>query len=179
MTFRTLGLLLAALTLTACDDTLKIEDGRVPQQFLPYARELVGEYRGTVEGRANVITFRLDGDRFVANARHDLVMDSCNSIIGNLKEVSYSGKESDNSVKITTAKFDFNPNNCFSIQGKELVISGIEKKEGHTVFRTSILSESYMERVCHWEPMPPPGGGMREVCEYQQRQYFIDGRFAN
>jgi hypothetical protein len=169
----------AALVLAACDENVKIENGRIPQQFLPYAQELVGEYRGTVEGKANAIQLSLDGDRFVATSREDLVMAGCNSVIGDLKSVSYSGDVAKGDVKITYAKFDFNAVNCPSIQGRELELSSIERKDDRIFYRTRILSETYPERTCRWEPGSPPNYGGREVCETNWRYLYIDGSFSN
>lgn len=182
MTFKKLGLIMAALALVGCNETLKIEDGRVPQEFLPYAQALSGEFRGSVEGRPNALTFSLDGDRFVASLAEDFVMAGCDSKIGALKEIRYSGKLDKGDVEIVSAVFEFDPANCRSIEGRELLVDGIKKADGKISFNTSVLSETYVERVCRPEvipPYPPYGGGVREVCETHVRSFYINGRFSN
>jgi hypothetical protein len=175
-----LGILLsAALALSACDDTLKIENGRVPQAFLPYAQELVGEYRGSSEGHPNALQLSLDGDRFVVTSSEDLVMAGCKSVVGNLKSVRYSGDAAKNDVKITSAVLEFSAPNCPSIQGDVLEINSITREEGRISLRTRILSESYPERICRWEGGGPPTYAPREVCETQMRYLYIEGRFSN
>lgn len=183
MNLKKLIFVFAALALVGCDETVKLEDGRIPQELLPYAQALTGEFRGSVEGRPNALTFSLDGDRMVATSLEDLVMAGCNSAIGNLKQIRYSGDVKKGDVEITSAVFDFDPVNCRSIEGRELHVERIKREDGKVSFTTSILSETYVERVCRPEPIPPHpphyGGGVREVCETHVRSFYINGRFSN
>ena len=180
-TVKLLSLLALSLGLAACDESVKIENGKVPQNLLPYAQALTGEYRGVVDGRANQLSLSLAGDVFQAKALNDLVLPGCESEIGALKEVTYSGKMEKNDVAITSATFEFNPNRCPSIEGKRLYIEGIKKEEGLTKFSMRILSETRPERQCHWEVVTGPDGSVyqREVCTTNWVQYFIRGRFTN
>jgi hypothetical protein len=180
MKLANLGFLLSSvLVLSACEDTLKFENGRIPKPLLPYAQALMGEYHGTKEGFSDAIQLSLDGDRLVVTSDEDPVMAGCNSVVGNLKSVRYSGAAEKGDMKISSAIFEFSAPNCPLIQGNKFEIYNIARNDGRISFRTRILSKQYFDRECRWQAGSPPSYDPREVCETNLRRLYIEGRYSN
>ncbi len=158
--------LLATVALSACDETVKIENGKVPQNLLPYVQKIVGEYNST----SNRITLSIENDALVVKAAKDvgdtLEYAGCNSKIGNLLDISFSGDIAKGDVAVTGANFDFNPNFCTNIQGRRFTIENLKTAGSQTTFDTSLLNYMEAQRDCHIEVITEPNGSTsaREVC---------------
>ena len=97
---------------------VELKDGIVPDAYLKYAQKLVGVYQGDMNGVPTVFEIYMNGAkpqvRF-ENKIHDLLAVECQSSVGKLNWV-----KANDDMQITDFAFEFNPNLCKSIQGREL-----------------------------------------------------------
>lgn len=173
------SLLVLALALVGCRD-VKIVNGEVPSEYLGQAKKLEGIYHGQFNGVGGDLTISFEGNKPVVSFNgengNDILAPKCQSRIGLLKSVSLGGSKENPEVK--SATFAFSPNNCLSVEGRELILAAKEKN-GAIRITATILREVRTERECRWEYIgnPQNGGGMHEVCNIRQTPYYFSGRF--
>ena len=167
--------------LVGCNQTVKITDGQVPNELLPYVQKFLGEYTGQIEHRATSLVATLDGNRLVLKSIDDLIAPACMSKIGNLTKLTYE-VEKDKSVTVKEALIDFDPALCANdVKAKELEIS-VKKGEPITL---DIRFFDHYEWVwtcssfpdVHPVPMPPVNPG--EPCWQDRYAVFQTGRFIH
>jgi hypothetical protein len=173
-------LALAALTaLSACNQTLEIKDGTIPEEFVPYVQKYLGNYHGQIEHRPSGLNISLESNRLVMKSTDDMIAPACASRIGNLKKITYK-EEKDKSITITDAYFDFDPNLCGNdIAGRELHFTAA-KKEPLTLDMTLLDHREWGWR-CNGNlgrgPFPQPGyPGDR--CWQEYYGIYQTGRFV-
>jgi hypothetical protein len=107
-------------SLTACKQTIEFKNGEVPSEFIPQLQRVLGKYHGQMNQHSMDLRVSLAGNRLVIKVSDDLIDSSCKSRVGNLLKVSYEQSE-DQSVRITDAVFELDPNLCNEqIRGRKL-----------------------------------------------------------
>lgn len=172
------GFSIVTLLLLAGCDEVKIEDGRIPAEYLDEAAAATGTYAGTMDSRAVSLNVSLIGDRLRVQASPDFLGTGCDSSFGNLEKVRV--EREGNSYSLESATFAFAPNFCApSVVGREVVF-GIRSRNGQTELSASLLQDSRMERECRMVCSPGGPGGApvcREECTMRPIQVFLTGRF--
>jgi hypothetical protein len=112
-----LALSLGAILLTACET--KVEDGRVPSEFLSTAKQYEGTYTGKMEKTPAQIKVWIDNqDRahlsYQDNNTGDILGKACGSQIGQLIAIDGSNNQ------LKRADFAFDPGEC-SIPGNSVM----------------------------------------------------------
>lgn len=168
---KVLLILASTLALTACK-TVQIENGEVPDEYLARAKKLEGVYAGSFEGRPAELKITFEGNRPVLtykdNRGESLLLPECHAAINNLKWVYVANKGVVDSVG-----FYFDPGLC-AVDGREVVLSFT--KDYNTI-RLSLLQRRVYERNCRWE-VSDPRTGPREICEINQRDINMNGKFS-
>ncbi|MCM2323517.1 MAG: hypothetical protein NDJ90_09675 [Oligoflexia bacterium] len=132
-------LAVALLAVAGCKQRVEIKNGMVPDELMPYAQALVGEYRGQVERKANTLTIGLDGNRLVVTTSEDLLDPVCESQLGDLLTVAY--KEKDKQIRLTNAELKFDPALCSDrVEGREVHITF---EEGNPISFDLMLLDHY------------------------------------
>lgn len=162
---------LVSLFLLAACENVEIKDGRIPEQYVHMVTPYQGVYQGRFEGKDGTLWFTLvEGNRAVLQFYEgDILNESCGSSIGNLTRATIDKNT------LVSAKFDFNPGSCAeSILGRSLELSFSAKGSG-TRLQVSLMKGYRSERRCHLEVLP--GGGSREVCNWEQIPEYLEGNF--
>lgn len=174
---------LAVFSLAAvvgCNE-IDVKDGKVPNEYLSVARQYTGVYRGKFEGRAGQIELRLEGNTAVLSYRDargdDLLRPECGSRIGLLRTVSVS--EHNGAYELKSAKFDFNPGDCWTeLEGRDLHLY-FSVKNGQRRVKLSMLKEITYEEDCRIESGDPRRGEVpRRVCRDIPVAAYLNGQFA-
>lgn len=163
-------LLFGLTALTACDQTLKTEDGRIPEALLENAQRWTGAYSGAVNRQPQELAFRLEGDRPVLETAIDLTGDStCGSAAGPLKAIRFKKKKS----QLVDLEFAFDPGSCTdSFEGRTLTVQADLLKDGSVrAIRYAIFRDTRPQYYCDpvTDPVTGEGGvrcGVRRVARF-------------
>jgi hypothetical protein len=172
------GLVAMSLGLISCKE-VKIEDGRVPAQYLERAKAYEGRYVGQFDGRPGDLVLTFEGDvavvRFENGTDNDLLGSMCQSSIGKLKSVSLKGRKNN---RISAVTFAFDPNNCkFNVTGRSLTI-GLEETNAGLILRPSLHAYDRYENRCTWDSGAPERGvPPREICRPESVPVYFSGKF--
>jgi hypothetical protein len=167
------------LIFAACNQTLEIKDGMIPEEFLPHVQKILGSYQGQVERRSTGLIASLEGNRLVLKSTDDIISPACQSQIGHLKKVTYK-EEKDKTVTITEARFAFDPNLCGNdIIGRELHF--VTAKKNPLTWDMTLLDHREWGWVCsgtigHYPYPQPTYPGDR--CWQETYNIFMTGRFV-
>lgn len=178
---KVLAVSFVAVAMTACKE-VKVENGEVPDEYRALAAQYMGTYSGSMDRVPGAITFAFVGRKVVAtyqnNSGNDILNPRCESRIGNLLGVTVEGGGSKGDVRLTAAKFAFDPNYCWpSVKGRELVVS-FRNVNGALRANASILIDETFERRCRIIPGNPSARiPPREVCDMQPISQYSSGRF--
>lgn len=149
--------LLLGLTaaLSGCKQTVEIENGVIPDEFLSYTEKFLGKYSGQMELRSAGISLHLEeGNRLVVTSADDLIATACHSKVGNLTKLIY--REKDHQILIKEAFFDFDPNYCGNqIEGKQLHVK--VRRQSPLTLDLTILDHYEFGWICDGQPFPYPG----------------------
>ncbi len=156
---------------------VKLEDGRVPKQYLSKTKKLMGTYKGQFNGREATISIELRGGdtptvQYQDARGKDMLAPNCQSEIGLLQSVYVVGKKSN--PQIERATFAFDPANCF-IDGNALYLK-FEEKKSVIRFVASIVKRRRQHEVCEYVP-GGPGIPPRRQCHYEIIEDSITGVF--
>jgi hypothetical protein len=116
-------LLTSSLTLSACNQTIEIRNGEIPNEFLPHIQRILGNYHGQMSLRDMDLRVALDGNVLKLLPSDDLVGPRCQSVVGDLLRVSYKQDtdKKDKEIRIQDAVFAIDPNLCSDrVEGREL-----------------------------------------------------------
>lgn len=175
--FSTVVLPVTLLGFIGCK-SVKIKDGRVPQQYLSEAKKLEGTYRGQFNGVPGTLTVKFQGSKPVVTYKNsrgtDILNNNCGSRIGNLFKVTMKGTKEN--PEISKALFAFDPGGCsLMVQGRELALSFKNTKDGMRV-KVSLLSDydNYYGSCRYYGPgygypgygYPYPGYPYYPGCDY-------------
>jgi hypothetical protein len=169
-----LSVVAVSFALVACDDTVKLTNGELPAEYIPYAQPLVGQYRGQIDRKDAEINLALNGNKIVYTGT-DPVAPACQSKVGDALKITY--KKNNGSVQITSATFAFDAGLCrANVQGDTLYMSF----ENNAV-DVSLLERSSWRTECddHYVPGPPgTGGHWRHSCRQVAEHRYISGRLV-
>lgn len=114
-------------------------DGKIPEDYIAQAKQMVGNYRGQMQGgQAGALTFRLDGTRVIVKMTGGRLLGAdCSSDIGSLRSVEVSGNT------VSEAIFDLNGADC--IQGSSIALRVSSDLRS---IHASVLRESHTEESC-------------------------------
>lgn len=161
------------LVLAGCKE-VKIENGRIPAEYLTLAAQFMGSYTGKFNGKESTLTLRLEGD-IVKVAYHDengsdILGARCASSFGLLETIYVGGGQSN--PKLDQANFVFNPNQCAAqILGRQLHLDFTKRNSGITVM-AGILERRDWETNCGGGGSPYPSG-----CTTRQVNVYLLGNF--
>lgn len=167
-------------SLVGCRE-IKVDDGTVPEAYLPTALRYMGSYQGKMGDQTGVLVLFLHQNQVIAEFHgvrgDDLIDPRCGSQIGSLKAVKVD-ETKPGFYKLQVAKFAFNPQNCWpSVDGRELVLNFKEDSSGIRV-SASILLQQRFEEQCRIESGNPAAGvPPRQVCSQQPVLEYHKGRF--
>ncbi len=105
-----LSLLVASFGLVACDQTVTVQNGQIPAQYLLAAKTIVGNYTGSAAGIPNTLTIALNGNQAALSGANDLLGSACHARLGELLSFTYN-TDSGTPV-ITGASFALDPGYC-------------------------------------------------------------------
>lgn len=161
-------------TLTACEETLKIQNGKIPAEYVPFAQKFLGEYHGQIEFRPTSLIISLEEDnRLVLQSPNDLLAPVCRSKIGNLTQLIY--KEGKNhSIKITEAIFDFDPHLCGNQIAAQQIHFFVSKQKPVTL-DILLLDHREWDWRCDNMTVPFPN----QNCRYEEYGVYQQGRFIH
>jgi hypothetical protein len=128
--------ILLTVALFGCEE--KIENGKIPDNYIGEAKKFIGNFYGRLEGHVIRLNIFLDSqNRLIINSFNDddrkQLLPGCNSKIGLLESVSISSN--DNTLR--WAQFEFDSKNC------GLPLSGLTVKPTNE----NILSLSLAKKV--------------------------------
>lgn len=135
---------LLGLSLTACKVT--IEDGKIPTEHIPAAREYAGTYRGQMDGRNGSINLVVANDgKTTIHSNIDLVGAGCRSELGQILSVNVS-----RNATLKSAEFALNPGLC-RVVGRKVILN----------FKRNNAIEVYIAESTHIEmdTFPTCSGG--------------------
>lgn len=168
-----IGLAIAA---TACDQTVKITDGNLPNELLPYIQPALGTYLGQTEHRATGLVMSLEGNHLTLKSTDDIIDPTCKSTIGNLLKLTYK-ENKDKTIQITEALFDFDPNLCGNeVAAKSISFSTV--KNNPLTLDMLYLDHFEWRWQCGNGNYPPPGHPGSQ-CWQQQVAIYHTGRFVH
>ncbi len=175
---RRFRLFICVLALVSCN-SVKIENGEVPDGYLDAAAQFVGDYDGEFNGQKGTLSVSLDGNKlrleFSNSAGNDIIDSACESSIGDLVSVSVRDL-GDGEYVFRRASFNFSPNKCSQwILGDSIDVS-IRVNDDRVKLVLALLEEYSVDRFCRQEP-PPPAGSGRLVCDSPRAEY-IRGEFT-
>lgn len=176
--FLTFTMVTALVGFSACDQSVQLSDGRLPQELIPYAQVLVGNYAGQVDRKPITLTIGLETDgKLRLSFSEDIVASSCGSQIGNLKEITYGG--SANSPNLTSAMFEFDPGQCLGeILGNEILIK-VKMTEGQPIqLNLQLLDHYETQQRCGWDPPTGKGGAPTQNCRYETYPWHVRGKLT-
>ncbi|MDR3606134.1 MAG: hypothetical protein P4M08_02005 [Oligoflexia bacterium] len=167
-----LVLMLAVFGASACEKEIQIIDGKIPAQYLPEAQAVMGSYSGIFDDNSNVLTAQLSGNYVSLTAQQDLLDPRCQSHIGSLKTVGVT-KDGQQNPHITSAAFDFDPNDCVSFSGRSLEL----------FFQSNGVVHARLLQT--YEPVPQcsaaggyPGGVPIQNCWTDYVPVYLTGTFS-
>lgn len=173
-----------ASSLTACEETLQIKNGKIPSEYTPFVQQFLGEYHGQINLRPTNLVASLEADnRLVLQSQSDLLAPVCRSKIGNLTKIIYKeGKN--NSINVTEAFFDFDPNLCGNQIAASKIHFFISKQEPVTL---DILLLDHLEWGWRCDgmnspkPYPPFYNPPypNQTCWQEQYGVYQQGRFIH
>jgi len=171
-------LLAALLTLTACEDTVKTPDGKIPNEFLAIANEYMGQFSGDIRNTENTLVLSLNNNLVTLSAQKDIIASECESKIGKLESFSY--EEKNGAIEIVSAKFSFDPNRCMpSFIGNNIYLFFKSKND----FKISILEDYDQELTCQnsitknaTNSAPPPYSPPN--CRWESVPRYLNGKFS-
>jgi hypothetical protein len=159
------------LNLTGCKQ-VTIVNGEIPAEYLELAKNYMKTYHGSFEGNSGDLGLSLNGKKVVlsfAGKVNDITGDDrCQSQIGNLTSLQINNK----GTQVESATFDFTPNHCYYIEGRNLNLSF--SRDG-TQFTASILREMRPYVTC--QVTPPPTSV--QVCQTNYQYFWMYGAFSN
>jgi hypothetical protein len=164
------------LALISCKE-VAVKDGRIPTQYISQARALEGTYDGKFEGHKGSLTLEIRGDTpvlsYADDRGHDLLGPFCESEIGKLTKVAFTGNK--NNPVLDKAYFAFNPYRCAMVQGKELAVQIV--KNGKAIpLNLTLLDRTQQREICEYPP-PRPGGAPERRCHYEILTTYKRGVF--
>ncbi len=170
-----LGLTFVAslLLLTGCKE-VKIENGRIPDQYLKQAAEYAGTYAGTFQGVKSVLTLSLEGNLAKVSYQdargNDIIDPTCESKFGLLQTITVSGSEE--KPNLDAAAFAFDANKCTAmVVGRTLYLE-FKKKQGAVKMSAGIVQRRDWEHTC------TGGSPFPTNCTTRQVPVFIRGSFV-
>lgn len=168
--------------LFACDQDVKIVDGHVPAEYLPYVQPLMGDYTGQFNRQANTLTARLSGDVVELTTQQDLLGSGCRTQIGKLTQISYAQKDNASPV-LTQAIFDLDPNLCSQdVIGQKLYVT-LQSSKTPVKLNLAVLEGYRREWECSGLATTYPGPGYpyppgQPHCWMNDVPVFMVGRFV-
>lgn len=159
--------------------TVKIKDGRVPQEYLSEAKKVEGVYRGEFNGVSGELIISFQGNKPVVTYRNsrgsDILNGNCRSSIGDLYSVTVKGSKND--PEISKALFRFDAGTCsLNVQGRDLALNFKDTNDGMRV-KVSLLREINERRDCRWVPGAPPHSPPYQDCTWYQDPVYLYGTF--
>lgn len=139
----------------ACKETVKVENGEIPNEYLSLAAPYMGTYEGKIDRVPSVIHLTLNGNRVVMSGSLPL-RPECQSSYGNLQSLVV--EKNNSKITVHGANFAFDSNRCFTF-GKEVNL----EFDGNKLYY-SLLLDSRRDWVCTPDiysyvpatPTPPP-----------------------
>jgi len=114
-----LASLIVSLFGLGCYQRVELQNGELPDAFIPAAQALVGHYTGTFDHQPVDLTFKLEGKRLVVESARDVLYGNCGARIGELKSLSSRSK---NSAAVGMLAFDFDAGKCHSVWGNAFLV---------------------------------------------------------
>jgi hypothetical protein len=157
--------------------TVKIEDGKIPSEYMSEAKKLEGVYAGRFDGIKGEVTLRMNGNRaelsFQGEKGSDILA-GCGSTIGDLVEISISGNSAKD-YRLSQAVFSFSPGSCRRYVGRNLYL---DFSRDQATFRLGYITRYESRWECRYEggggyPPNPP----REICTFNEYPVFMGGYF--
>lgn len=147
-------LALGFLFLSACDE-VEFENGRVPNEYLPQAKALVGTYSGQFSREKSTLKLDLYENlavlSFQSASGNDLLGPDCHSQIGILKRARIKDQ------RISNLYFKFKPGQC-DIPGREL---DLQFSNNYKKITLRLRDHDKIVQECEWNdrgrvpPVPP------------------------
>ncbi len=167
-----LSLLAICLLAVGCK-TIKVEDGKIPNDYIIEAQKYVGSYSGAFEGRDGKLDISLEGNtvhlQFLDGKNNDILGDECSSQLGLLQEITVSGSKK-NPI-LDRAAFALDPAKC----SDRLLGRSVNLYFSHQGTQLNVAILHRTESVYRCEPGGPVGGAPR--CNYETEYRYLRGRF--
>jgi len=167
-----LVLLLSLGFLTSCKD-VKIENGKIPAEFLEVAQGFTGTFHGEFLNQLVDLDVSIDQNNVLHIVpSRDLFGESCETSVNLLQRLSL--KEKNKNYYISSAVVALDPGRCGRMfEGRMLYFYPRYEEGQMTSVGLQVLEETRSHRECHWSGNPP-----REYCEYKTIEYYYTGRFT-
>jgi hypothetical protein len=145
-------------------------EGRVPSQYLPYAKQLAGVYTGSFDNQTVELEILFNNDqpeiRFRNALGDELYASQCHSHFEMLQKV-YINVE-DGHYHIDQAIFGYNPGFCSQIQGRTITLSFLDTNH----INIKLFKENKSQKRCLGSH---PGGSS---CHNEDTPQYITGSFS-
>lgn len=167
------------LTFAVGCKTIDIKDGRVPGQYISYAKKLEGSYKGEFNGIPGTLIISFEGNKPIVTYKNkngtDILNNNCHSEIGDLLKVSIKGGKQ--TPEVSSALFGFNAGDCsLLVRGRKISL-GFKQTENGMKASLTLLEDIHQREVCNWGPGNPPYVPPSHHCTWQQEPVYLYGRF--
>jgi hypothetical protein len=167
----------AASLLSACDQRIAVQDGKIPEVLLENARQWEGNYIGSFEDRIQELTLTLDGDVPSVQASVDFTGDTlCSSKAGKLRHIVFRKKEK----QLVELEFEFNTGLCAKLlRGQTLYLQAKLDPQG----KLETLRYAFLKRIrarfgCEPHQDPATGAGGARCGVRQVKDFAVSGPFT-